>query len=111
MNRNTLKDFAVSTDNTPPYKLLPVFDCASLWTDPTYSISRLFDGFESDNLPISFFLMWNIPTEEEILAMEPWVQIEAISLKNRLLDLGRTSENPEMFKEGSLILIYKDGER
>lgn len=96
-----------------PRKVTPltvlVFNSKDLWADHVYSISKLFDGFECEDFPVSCFLEWVIPTEEELSAMEDWVREEAAALKELVIASSEDENGAPRLKEGDTILIYLKG--
>lgn len=86
------------------YTNIKVFKAVDLWADPVYSISKLFDGFDTKNFPISCFLNWQVPTDDEILDMDDWSQDEVKQLRDQLISDTDTKigESVMIFIQGTL---------
>lgn len=86
-----------------PFTTLKVFRVTDLFADPIYSVSKLFDGFDIKNFPISCFLEWKIPTDDEINILDSWTQDSYKELRTKLIEEASSAigDTVMLFVEGT----------
>jgi len=86
-----------------------IFNARELWSNPEYSISKLCDGFEMQNFPITCFLEWTLPTDEQLAEMSAWIQDEARYLRETVLLSTQDENGNNTMAPGEIIFIYLKG--